>query len=888
MYLSSKTEMDPDAVSTKWGSVTLIIDGVPTPGGSAAIPTATPIPCDYQYMVLDDGASVAITGYTGKERNVVIPSMIGPYHVTEIGVAAFAQQLEINSVVIPEGVTRIAYSSFFNCVRLQTIEIPDSTVEIEEGAFVNCVSLENVKLPQALDTVSIRDAAGLPLKTLDWFYQNNEDGSTITITAYRGSETEVVVPSTVDGYQVTAIGEAVFKEMPLTRVTISEGITTIAPEAFRLCQNLSEVTLPSTLTTITACAFQETPSLKTIHLPDGLRSIKNHAFRASGLTAVEIPDSVTEVGEGVFSNCGSLAEAAIGSGVSAITDFFFDECYALERIKIPAGVTRIGRYAFSRTGLKSIEWEERNEQPYTIEANAFQQCSALTSFEPAEGLTILGKEALLECAALETVTLPAGTAWIDHASFAYCGKLSSLTLNEGLDTIGTYAFYCCQSLSRLDCPESVNEIGDSAFEGSGIQDSANVVLPRYLDNTYKRLKMGLPVETFVLSNCGYDQWEIVGYNGEDTELIIPETYHGKRIVQIGSKAFSHNSRLVSVTVPDSVTTIDKYAFEKCSRLSRVVLGKNVQSVGAGAFNNCGELREVRFTGEEYVRFASDVFAKCPNLTEIVLPSGAEYSNIYRFKVGLPLAATHLKGTWHMKLLVSDDKILNADEYRNYIKAIHLFGDGTGKLECRTSDNRDFNIKLYTDYDEATGEVRVLVMGAYTNENKELLDINIKLGVMSEKERTLTGRLENGILLLADSSSSWVIFTGDENGESLFTAFPIQPALVGDWESIPAAENAPVVRFSIQNDGCSAVVMTHYGEGNDEYSTAQVWEMDGVLYFMNSERGETASYELSEDGQRLTMKRWWRLWAEHEFLRTRFEPDLETAMKEWLRQNAPAE
>ena len=82
---------------------------------------------------LSDG-TLAITGYTGEDEDVVVPAQIGGVQVTKIGNSAF-ERTSITSVVIPEGVTIIGDSAFFVCESLQEVRLPSTLKEIGNYAF---------------------------------------------------------------------------------------------------------------------------------------------------------------------------------------------------------------------------------------------------------------------------------------------------------------------------------------------------------------------------------------------------------------------------------------------------------------------------------------------------------------------------------------------------------------------------------------------------------------------------------------------------------------------------------------------------------------------------------------------------------------------------------
>lgn len=113
---------------------------------------------DYTYTTLSDG-TLSITGYTGSERDLVIPAQLDGIPVTSISNNAFQDNSALYSVVIPEGITEIGAQAFYGCGNLADIDLP-STLEsvaansFEETAYFNdsyhwingCLYLEDVLL----------------------------------------------------------------------------------------------------------------------------------------------------------------------------------------------------------------------------------------------------------------------------------------------------------------------------------------------------------------------------------------------------------------------------------------------------------------------------------------------------------------------------------------------------------------------------------------------------------------------------------------------------------------------------------------------------------------------------------------------------------------------
>jgi hypothetical protein len=190
---------------------------------------------------------------------------------------------------------------------------------------------------------------GFPYAVQAQFNYTTSAGS-ITITKYTGVGGNVVIPSTTNGYPVTAIGDnAFFLNATIAMVTILNGVTNIGYNAFAGCSHLANVTIPNSVINIASNAFYNCPSLTNATIPDGVTSIGNEAFEyCSGLTSVTIPSRVTKFGQWAFGYCSGLTNVTIPNGVPNIEYAAFAFCSGLTVVTIPNSVTNLGLGVFAQ------------------------------------------------------------------------------------------------------------------------------------------------------------------------------------------------------------------------------------------------------------------------------------------------------------------------------------------------------------------------------------------------------------------------------------------------------------------------------------------------------------------------------------------------------------
>lgn len=390
-------------------------------------------------------------------------------------------------------------------------------------------------------------------------YEFDEATGTITGGQLNGN-TEMTIPSEINGISVSAIGGNAFHGAGITSLTIPASVKEVGAEAFARCQNLTSVTfltdaqggtetvgpdafkespqlqsvtLPGTLKTMGARAFLSCTALAQLQLPSGLQTIGGYALSKTALTDIAIPGTVTSLGEGAFCDTTALTSVVFetGCGISEIGENAFART-SITSISLPNSVQTIGRLAFHQTGLTSIVLPAGIQ---SVGDQAFQDCAQLQSAD-VRGAS-LGTEAFQNCTMLETVTMSENTAGssIGDKAFNNCIALTSVTIPDSVSSLGEEAFYMCTSMT-------------DAVIGSGV-----TVIPQ---------------KAF--------------YNCTELERV---TFRGN-VTAIGNWAFYMNTSLGAITFPDTLETIGDWAFDHSSALGTVSIPAGAVSIGVGAFNTC--------------------------------------------------------------------------------------------------------------------------------------------------------------------------------------------------------------------------------------------------------------------------------------------------------------
>ena len=380
----------------------------------------------------DEAAAVTELGGVFSHNNITTFDELRYFTgLTSIDSYAFGDCSGLTSITIPESVTFIGNSAFVDCYSLTSINIPESVTSIGIAAFFQCLALTSITIPES----------------------------------------------------VTSIGDAAFFRCTnLTSIHIPESVTSIGDEAFYLCTNLTSINIPESVTSIGDRAFAQCYSLTSITVAANnpiydSRNDCNAIIHTSSHTLIAgchntvIPENVTSIGEGAFSDCTNLTSIHIPESVTSIGEYAFYYCSSLTSITIPESVTSIEDFAFGGCyGLTSITvaannpvYDSRNDCNAIIETSSNTLIAGCQNTVIPESVTFIGNSAFNHCSSLTSIHIPESVTSIGDYAFYGC-SLTSINIPESVTYIGYRTFRECTSLTSINIPESVTSIGETAFD----------------------------------------------------------------------------------------------------------------------------------------------------------------------------------------------------------------------------------------------------------------------------------------------------------------------------------------------------------------------------------------------------------------------------------------
>ena len=536
--------------------------------------------------------------------NTAIPELTFPGYVTTIGNDVFNGCTALTSLTFKPSPSSAALTVGFNTDGADEglfVDSPLTSVDLDreivynfpigsldtaaEGLFGNKPTLTNIVLGDQVQTLS------------PYMFAN------AGITANQYGEYKLKLN------KVTTIGKGAFRNTGITHLQVPSYVTFIDDHAFADCESLIEVAIPYCEDPVTigfqpgssqhgpfyqsplkhiwlareivltdayasACnepdegvfsnehSSDENLEFQGVEMRANIKTIHPYMFSGLPITSIAIPGNVTEIKDYAFYNCKSLTDLTFADGTSDLTIGFQPSSdqrgpfyqSPLTRVTVNRNLVHSKAYAAAcDDDDEGIFSTERNSQNTTVTLGS--QVKTIPEFTFSK-------------LPVNSIVIPGTVAAIDNDAFTTCTKLTSVTIEAGDEplTIG-YNTPGNDDGPFIDCPLTT------------------VVVNRDINYTFPTGDLDTPDEGVFGGKSSLVNVTI----GDEVRTLLPYMFANsaitgidlKNVTTIGKGTFEGASKITSLTIPGSVTSIDNFAFKNCSSLAvlNILAGSEDLTIG---------------------------------------------------------------------------------------------------------------------------------------------------------------------------------------------------------------------------------------------------------------------------------------------------------------------
>lgn len=428
------------------------------------------------FSVDANGVLTGVSGLSGSDITVEIPSEVNGITVTEIGKDVFKDNKNVGRLIIPDSVTKLGYRMCSGCTALSEVRLPAGLTVIPDEAFDGCSSLRTVNFPDTLKEIRSDAFCGTDLTEFI------APDSLTDVWAYAFKDCGAL--SAVELKNVRSVGDGAFGNCTALRsIRLSDKMTELSDHIFDGCSSLADIDMPDkpiavSFSVFNGTAYYNEPS----NWENGVLYVDGYLIAVSKdfapLTEYTVKDGTIVIADDAFSGVGyssKLKKMTLPTGLYRIGKYAFSKLFSLTEINIPDTVRSIGYGAFSGTGYDA-DTNYINGGLYIGNWLVAVNNVAMTSFTVQEGTVGVadGKDTSLFPTRAQKITvleLPSSLRYIGSRSFARL-RITELRLPSELQTLGNGAFASCSALNTVnlgDC-SGLESIGEKAFSEAAISE----------------------------------------------------------------------------------------------------------------------------------------------------------------------------------------------------------------------------------------------------------------------------------------------------------------------------------------------------------------------------------------------------------------------------------
>lgn len=594
-------------------------------------------------------------------------------NMTEIGETAFQGCIGLTSVTLPPTLLSVGNYAFYNC-GLTSITLPSHVMSLGSGAFCSCHSLAiitsmnpvpptvgdqvfygsdnitKIKVPYGAKTDYLNapvwgsfDESIYEEMSPAFSFYYDDDYQIAIVLGYEGAIPSVLeIPATVTHndaeYTVRGINGSAFKNQTgVSQFILPNTITAIGPDAFRGCR-YADINIPESLTSLGEGAFVDCDHLTSVTLPEGLTSIPALAFYScSFITELRLPSTLTTIGIRAFANCSNLENIVtyattpptceVGNG----NDSFLNVSCV---VHVPVGCYE----AYHTAAGWSNMYIEQGGLIYAMNGDNTEAIITgvhdytfgdlvIPEMMNNRPVTTIAENAFRNKSGITSISLPASVTTIESQAFANCSDLTAINVdanNESYMSVDGVLF-SKDGKTLVAYPAGKTDADYSI--PAGVED-----ITSYAFEDTQLTSINLPA-SFPYNASFYNAF----YGANNLESLTVDANH-THIKAVNGVLFSDDEtnliycprgKAGHYTVPSTVTYILDQAFADCSKLTGVTLNDGLQSIEMYAFARCTGLTSISIP-EGITNIYMCTFMNCSGLKTVSLPTTLNYIDQFAF------------------------------------------------------------------------------------------------------------------------------------------------------------------------------------------------------------------------------------------------------------------
>lgn len=575
-----------------------------------------------------------------------------PEDITVIGSGAFHGCASLKEIRLPDGLLEIGDMAFSGCASIEEVTVPDSVRTIGSGggyvagAFSSCQKLKSVKLGRHITSIPKYMFLGCSqltavksAKPLVAVGQEAFGGCTMLGNLFLAENVQ--------------IGEGAF--YGCNAMADEQGMLILQDTLYGYCGESEDVMIPGNVKNIGRKAFYENNRVTSVIIPEGVKTIESEAFRNCGkLEKIRIPEGVQQLGSSAFSACTSLSELSLPESLKTIPQGMAYECTALKRVRMSQKLLAVEGGAFygcSRLSYLLIPETIRKMDSVISKSAIFVPKLTFDSYRAATQSRYWANGS-----ALYTMALPQIPAFrillndkIGNFVFDKKNNFSMTAYDSVLEANDAKLSASLQALAmlyRLKFPAELTAVRKTAFTAvvckqvkkiapyiSAVPEDDLITLLENIGAVTQKTKKSIlvlagleeaPTEkkkktpakdgSKTLSQLK-KEWSFTklengtirldGYKGDDIHVEIPASIGADPVSEIAAMCFyagwssrirhelrQKRNKIISIAIPEGITTIEYATFCECNSLETVKLPQSLCTIKQEAFLGCKNLKNL--------------------------------------------------------------------------------------------------------------------------------------------------------------------------------------------------------------------------------------------------------------------------------------------------------